>query len=151
MVECNEQYSRRTWLRITNIPCEKDETSEKVLEKIKRLVNEAGVDIPDSNIDRAHRIGPKKDKKQAIIVKLTTFRHRSLLYRARRKLKNGVKLHIDLSKKRFKLLLDAQKYVENVGEVRFVYADVNYNLKVKFRNNDERFFTSMQELEDFLD
>ena len=151
MVECNKQYSRRTCLRITNIPCEKDETSEKVLEKIKRLLNEAGVDIPDSNIDRAHCIGPKKEKKQAIIVKFTTFRHRTLLYSARRKLKNGVKLHIDLSKKRFKLLLDAQKYVENVGEVQFVYADINCSLKVKFRNNYERFFTSMQELEDFLD
>ena len=101
-------------LQIKNIPREKDETSEKVLEKIKRLVNEAGVNIPDSNIDRAHCIGPKKDKKQAITVKFTTFRHCTLLYRARRKLKNGVKLHIDLSKKRFKLLLDAQKYVENV-------------------------------------
>ena len=71
---------------------------EKVLEKVKRLVNEAGVDIPDSNINKAHRIRTKKDKKQTIIVKFTTFRHRTLLYRARRKLKNGVKLHIDLSK-----------------------------------------------------
>ena len=93
----------------------------------------------------------KKDKKQAIIVKFTTFRHRTLLCRARKKLKNGVKLHIDLSRKRFKLLLDPQKYVENVGEVQFLYADVNCNLKVKFRNNDESFFTSMQELEDILD
>ena len=56
-----------------------------------------------------------------------------------------------MSKKRFKLLLDAQKYVENAGEVQFVYADVNCNLKVKFRNNDESFCTSMQELEDILD
>ena len=92
-------------------------------------------------------LGPKKTK-QTIIVKFTTFRHRTLLYRARRKLKNGVKLHIDLSKKSFKLLLDAQKYVENVGEVQFVYASANCNLKVKFRNNDESFFTSIQELED---
>ena len=44
-VECNEQYSRRTSPRITNIPGEKDETLEKVLEKVKKLVNEAGVDI----------------------------------------------------------------------------------------------------------
>ena len=49
------------------------------------------------------------------------------------------------------LLLEAQKYVKNVGEVQFVYADVNCNLKVKFRNNNESFFTSMQELEDLLD
>ena len=151
LVECYEQYSRRTCLRITNIPCEKDETSEKVLEKVKKLINEAGVDIPESNIDRAHRIGPQKDKKQAVIVKFTTFRHRTLLFRARRKLKNGVKLHVNISKKRFKLLLDAQKYVENVAEVQFVYADVNCNLKVKFRNNEESFFNSMQELEDILD
>ena len=53
-----------TCLRITNVPCEKDETSEKVLEKVKKLVNEAGVDVPDSNIDRAHCIGPKKKQKK---------------------------------------------------------------------------------------
>ena len=98
LVECSEQYSQRTCVRITNISREDDDMLEKVLEKVKRLVNEAGVDIPDSNIDKAHRIRTKKDKKQAIIVKFTTFRHRTLLYRARRKLKTGVKLHIDLSK-----------------------------------------------------
>ena len=69
---------------------------------------------------------PKKDRKQEIIIKFTTFRHRTLLYRPKRKLKNGVKLHIDLSNKRFKLLLDAQKYVENVGKIQFVYADVKF-------------------------
>ena len=58
-----------------------------------------GVDIPDSNNSRAHRNGPQKDKKQAVIVKFTTFRHRTLLFRARRKLINGVKMHVDLSKK----------------------------------------------------
>ena len=45
LVECNEQYSRRSCLRITNVPCEKDKTSVKVLEKVKKLVNEAGVDL----------------------------------------------------------------------------------------------------------
>ena len=100
------------------------------------------------NIDRAHRLGPKKDKKQAIVIKFTTFRHRTLFFGVRRKLKNSVKLHVNLSKKRFKLLLDAQKYVENVQEAQFVYANVNCNMKVKFRNIEESFFTSMQELED---
>ena len=91
-------------------------------------------------------LDPKKDKKQAIIIKFTLFRHCTLLFRAGRKLKNGVKLHVDLSRKRFKLLLGAQKYVENVGEVQFVYADVNCILKFKFHNNEESFFTPMQEL-----
>ena len=76
-------------------------------QKVTKLVNEAGFDIPDSYIDKAHHIRPKKDRKQAIIVKFTTFRHRTLLFRARGKLKNGVNLQVDLSKKKFKLLLDA--------------------------------------------
>ena len=37
------------------------------------------------------------------------------------------------------------------GEVQFLYADVNCNLRVKFHNNEESFFRSMQELEDILD
>ena len=67
------------------------------MEKVKKLVNKAGFDIPDLNDDRAHRIGRRKDKKQEIIVKFTTFRHHTLLFRARRKLKNGVKLDVDLT------------------------------------------------------
>ena len=50
-----------------------------------------------------------------------------------------------------KLLVDTQKHIENVGEVQFVYAEVNCNFKVEFRNNDERFLTSLQELEDIPD
>ena len=74
--------------------------------RITKVVNEAGVDIRDSNIDRSHCMGPKKETKQAMILKFTTFRYCTLLFRARRKIKNCVKLHVDLSKKRFKLLLD---------------------------------------------
>ena len=93
----------------------------------------------------------KKDKKHPIIVKFTTFRHRILLYRSRRKLKNGVKLHVDLSKKTVKIFLDSQKYVENVEEVQLVCADINCNSEVQLRNNDESLFTSMQALEVILD
>ena len=58
-----QEYSRATCLRITNIPYEKNEASKKVLEKVKKLINEVGVHIPGSNIDKAHLTGPKKDKK----------------------------------------------------------------------------------------
>ena len=98
VVECDGYiYSRSTCLAITNIRCEKDETTDNVLEKVKKLVNEVAVDIPDSNIDIAHQIERIKDKKQAVIVKFTTFRHHTLLFRARRKRKNIVKLDVDLS------------------------------------------------------
>ena len=37
-IDNHEQYSRRTCLRITDIPCEEKETSEEVLEKVKKLM-----------------------------------------------------------------------------------------------------------------
>ena len=49
-----------------------------MLEKVKKLVNEAGVDIPGSNIDRVHPIRTTKDKNQAVIVKFTTSGDRTL-------------------------------------------------------------------------
>ena len=62
MVKCNKEYSWRTNLSITKTPCEKDETPEKVPEKVKKLVNEIKVDILDLNIDRTHGTGTKKAK-----------------------------------------------------------------------------------------
>ena len=53
-IDNNEQYSRRTCLRITNIPCEEKETSEEVLKNVKKLIKEeAEVEIPEATIDRA--------------------------------------------------------------------------------------------------
>ena len=67
-IDNNEQYSCRTCLRITSIFCEEKETSEEVLQKEKKLINEeAEVEIPEETIDKAHRVGPNKNKNQAII------------------------------------------------------------------------------------
>ena len=74
-------------------------------------------------------------------------RHWTLFYRARKKLKNGIKLHIDLTKKRFNLLLDAQSFIQSKENVKYVYADINYNLKIQFSDNDEKIFSSMGKLE----
>ena len=57
------------------------------------MFDEGELDIPDTVIDRAHRIGPEysdyitKKKCRAVIVRFTTFRHRTLIYRAREKTK----------------------------------------------------------------
>ena len=48
-IDNNEQYGRKTCLRITNIPCEERETSEEVLKKIKKLIKEEEeVDMKES-------------------------------------------------------------------------------------------------------
>ena len=55
--EETEQYSRRLCLRIDGVPSVDKETSSDVLEKVKEICAESNLEIPDSNLDRAHRIG----------------------------------------------------------------------------------------------
>ena len=72
------------------MPSVEKETSGDVLEKVKA---ESNLEIPNSNLDRAHRIGNsyfdkiKKVNCKSIIVRFNTFRHRTLLYRAKKDIK----------------------------------------------------------------
>ena len=52
-----EQYGRRLCLLIDGVPTKTKESSDDVLDSVKSLFKEAKVDIPESVIDRAHRIG----------------------------------------------------------------------------------------------
>ena len=109
-------------------------------------------------VDRAHRIGRiYKDRTsnkycKEIIVRLTTFRHRTMLYRARPKLK-GVTVRLDLTKSRYDLLKNANNYVKEIPTIRFCYVDVNCRLKFKFtgEDQDDFFSSSMDELHDITD
>ena len=134
--EENEQYSRRLCLRIKNMKKQENESSDKVLEEIQCLFSEASINIPDACIDRAHRVS-KTDG--TMIVRFTTFRHRTIFYRKKKELKNGVKVHLDLTKARLDLLIKTSKYVKKLSNVDFVYADINCLLKIHFSNNNESF------------
>ena len=130
-VEELEIYGRRLCLRIDGISTEENETSEDVLQKIKSLCNKAEVDIPDMAFDRAHRIGKTYKEKgtdrkcKSIIVRFTTFRHRTMLYRSKRKMSKNVRIKLDLTKKRYTVLSSANDYVKDMSVVKFCYADIN--------------------------
>ena len=97
-----DQYSGRLCLRITGISTEEKETSDSILTKVKELIDESSANIPDTTVDCAYRIGKKKGKSRAVIVRFTTHRYHTLFYRARKKIKSGPKIHIDLTKKQIK-------------------------------------------------
>ena len=150
------QYGRRLCLRIDNIPVLERESSEEVLRSVKSLIEKSGEVIPDSTLDRAHRIGPvytnkEKGKCQSIIVRFSTFRHRTLFYRARRKIKTGEKIRLDLTKHRYQLLKEAVRRVEGEELVSYCYADVNCRLKIKWKDDSEDFFNVLGDLNDLLD
>ena len=153
-----EQYGRRLCFRIDGIPLKNNETSEDVLDSVKNLFELAEVNIPDMVVDRAHRIGCiYKDRTsnkncKGIIVRFATFRHRTMLYRARSKLKE-VKVRLDLTKYRYDFLNNANNHVKEIPTIRFCYVDVNCRLKVKLtgEDQDDVFFSSMDELRDITD
>ena len=92
-IEELEQYNWGLRLRFEGIPTERNETSDKVLEKIMGICKDSGVEIPDKVIDRAHRIGvlyvDKTTKKscKSIAVRFSTFQLRTIVYRAKKKMK----------------------------------------------------------------
>ena len=155
-MEESEQYSRRNRVRILGIPVDKeDETSHDVLEKVQDIIKKAGVVILDVAIDRAHRIGKRYTDEntgktyQSVLAKFTTFRHSRLLYGARKSLDN-IKIRLDLTKSRHKLLTDAITKVDKNKKVKFVYADQNCRLKLHPENGKDQFFNSLDELDVIL-
>ena len=59
-----EQYDRRERLPIDGLQTEKDEKPNDILGKVKSIWSQAGIDIPDAVIDRAHRIGAAYNRDQ---------------------------------------------------------------------------------------
>ena len=86
-----EHYGRWFCLRINGVPVKSDETRDDVRKYIKDMFDQGELDIPNTIIDQVHRTGPKysdyktKKKCEAIIVRFTTFRHRTSVYLARKK------------------------------------------------------------------
>ena len=53
------------------------------------------MNIPDACVDPVHRVSRTDD---TVIVRFTTFRHRTMFYRKRKELNNGVKVHLEITK-----------------------------------------------------
>ena len=83
---------------------------------------------------------------QSIIVRFTTFRHRTIFYANRKNVKSGARIRLDLTKDCHNLLVSARKRVNNCPGASYVYADINCRLKVKLADESHKFFESMEEL-----
>ncbi|XP_070209670.1 uncharacterized protein [Littorina saxatilis] len=82
-----EQYSRRNCIRIGPIPESDHENTDDIATAIAKSI---GVDIGEA-IDRSHRIGkppsPTDPNPRPIIVKLTSYRFKAAIMKARKKLR----------------------------------------------------------------
>ena len=151
-IDDNEQYSRRSCLRITGIqlPQNEKESSEECTKKVMDVFAELEVDISEDGIDRAHRAGKKTTdddgtEGQAMIVKLNSWKDRVAVYRARKKLEDK-RIYVDLTFRRAKLLKLAQTLVKSNPSFEFAFADINCRLGVKGTDDRFQFFNTKEEL-----
>ena len=154
-----EQYGRRPNLRLYGIPVEAKETDVMVEAKVRSILDDLveNSTIQKLEFDRAHRIGkPVVDnngvKKQAVIVRFPTFRDRTLVYRARKtvSVRKKVGVSLDLTQRRLKLLKEAKAMVEKVGNIQFVYTDVNCNTRVLTKDGEHLLFNSVCSLQNII-
>ena len=154
-----EQHGRHLCLRIDSVPTVQNESSCDVLEFTKSLFKEANVTNPDNVLDCAHRIGPSYTDRitskrcKSIIVRFTTFQHRTLFYRERKNLKSGFKVKLNLTKSRFNMLRKTNDYAKEVPAISFCYVVVNSRLRVKLHDakQEDIFFSTFDELRDYVD
>lgn len=93
-VDALEQYSRRNCVRIGPVPESADENTDEI---VKAVAKSVGVNLTDDAIDRSHRVGKKSataTRDRPILVRLTSYRHKEALMKARRALKqiDGAKI-----------------------------------------------------------
>ena len=111
-----QMYSRRSSVRIFNIPEEKDESTDDI---VCRLGEAIGADIFYDDIDRSHRIGRQdKDKPRPIICKFLSYQSKLALMQRKKKLKtldvkkvfktDSIYINEDLTKERARLAKTAR-------------------------------------------
>ena len=147
--EANEQYQRRLCLRINGIDMPSNglkETGEECLSKVRNALDKLKVDIPDTVIDRAHRIGRMKvigGKKESTTDDCPFHNVETNVYRARKTCEE-YRIKLDLTKDRVSLLKRANELL-NSDQNSFAFC--NYNCQpVWFNNGKYRHFGDIDEL-----
>ena len=76
-----------------------------------------------------------------------------MFYRAKNKLRKGVRIKLDLIKSKYDLLKRANGRVKEVPSIKFCYPDINCRLKVKFNDENQKdsFFYSFDDLWGIVD
>jgi len=115
-------------------------------------MNDMDCGLNPDDIDCTHRIGPKKTGadgtvNQQIIVKFKSFRQRSLFYRNRAKVKDNIKVRLDLTKRRLSILNEAKEFAKSVSSIDFVFCDINCRLAVKLQSGQFIYSESVSDLE----
>ena len=157
--ENNEQYSRRTSIRIHGIEVPENESIDNVTAVVKSCHEKINVPFDQDNIDCVHRIGKKYTDVQSIIVKFRSWKSCKEFYDARpRNFVNGkkkpslnvFKVSVVLTRRHYLLLKTSKGLIKDNPNISYVYADINCSLGIKFENESFKYFNSLNGLHSLL-
>ena len=135
-----QQYTRRYSTIITGIEKIENESQDSLKKEVEAILAETNSGTSMNEVDKLHRVGPKRDNVQDIIVRFKSHTAKENFYRNRKQIKRrGVKVRPSLTPARRELLDEANEVMKDY-ETRdyqlnnmphFVYADLHGNLKLK--------------------
>ena len=147
----HEQISRKVNLRLIGIDLKANETPDSLLDDIKAECNRLELGLSDADFDHCHRNGKidsSSDKqKQAVLLKMRSWRGRNTIYENRKKF-TGIKVYHDLTYRRKTLLFETGEMINIHGVSKvadYVMADKNCKLKLKASNGRYFQFNSIEE------
>ena len=154
------QYQRRACIVVDGIQPEDNETENQIKHKVRNvLTKNLGFEANqvDNEIDKCHRLGKPNRGKQFTIIRFRTHAFRAAVYQKRKTITNNkFKVKLSLTKKRTKTITQAYKMVESNQQVKFVFADINGNLKLRLNQPIEHnkytyTFETIVDLEDLFE
>ena len=76
----------------------------------------------------------------------------SMFYYERKGLFNkyGIRVKMDMTRSRYSVYKNAVELVKENANVKYVYCDINCRLKIKFADNSEKFFGTIDELNELI-
>ena len=117
-----------------------NETHDTLKKEVEDIITEVNSSTTLNDVDKFHRVGPKKGNTQNIIVRFTSHTAKENFFLRRKQIKRrGVKIQPSLAPGRRELLEEATEFIKEFethdydvrNKPHFVFADTHGNLKLK--------------------
>ena len=150
-------------MRVHGLNFSSDE-DEGVMKKVEKCCSDMGIEFNQNEIDRVHYIGKpymdktKNKKVRSLVIKFKSWKSRITFYKSRprkhldRQKKPGSSFNVslDLTKRRYNLLMKTRGLIANNPSVKYTFCDINCSLVIKFNDNTYRYFNSECEVNNLL-
>jgi hypothetical protein len=148
-----QQYTRRYSVTISGIDRKYNEKPADLKQEVAEIIGETNSPINIDDVDKLHRNGPRRGKKQEVIVRFKSHSAKESFYRSRKSIKReNIKVRPSLTQARKDLLHESQDVIRDMfppettsekNPPEFVMADIHGNIQVKMSHKTRNglFFT----------